>query len=246
MGELINLMNVKPKYYDGPPRNLDTTFGYDYFDGSRERGCGGYTYMPGYWKPGIENILNRYKLPSTSKVLDIGCAKGFFLAELLSMCPQMEVQGIDISEYAIANAHESVKPFVSLGSADNLNRYADHSFDLVLGVNCLHFLAPERVIVALKEIVRVGKKNYFVQVDSFHNEVELERMLAWAAYRISIPDSYKDAAVRLQLPLWAPIIKTIYTPEQWIETFNKAGYDGDCYWTLARPTRMADVALDCH
>ena len=34
----MDLLNAKVKYYDGPVRALDPTFGKDYFDGSRNTG----------------------------------------------------------------------------------------------------------------------------------------------------------------------------------------------------------------
>jgi hypothetical protein len=67
----------------------------------------------------------------------------------------------------------------------------------------------------LRELLRVGNGNYFVQVDSFNNEVERERLLAWA-----------------------PIIKTVYSPQKWLKLFKEAGYLGDYYWTIVQPTSV--------
>ena len=212
MGELINLLDAQPKLYDGPPRNLDPTFGVDYFDGTRDTGYGGYRY-DGRWKPSCEVVVKRYNLGSKARVLDIGCAKGFFLTDLMEVCPGIQVCGIDVSNYAISQAAEVVKPFLSVASADSLNQYPDRSFDFVSAMNTLHFLTPERAAVALKGMIRVGKGKFFVQVDAYTDEIERERLLAWA-----------------------PIIKTVYSVDQWLELFQKVGYDGDYYWTFVRPT----------
>ena len=122
MGSLINLLNAQPKLYDGPPRNMDPHFGETYFDGTRDEGYGGYKY-DGRWKPVCEAVVRRYSLNSKSKVLDLGCAKGFFLADLMVVCPGITVRGIDISEYAISHVVESVNPFLAVGSADQLEQY---------------------------------------------------------------------------------------------------------------------------
>ncbi len=216
MGTLINLLNAQPKLYDGLPRKMDPGFGMTYFDGTRDTGYGGYQY-DGRWKPISETIVRHYGLDSKSRVLDVGCAKGFFVADLMQVCPGITVHGIDVSPYAVSNAFESARPFVSLASADSLGCYPDHSFDFVSAMNTLHFLTPEKAEKALREIMRIGKNGrYFVQVDAYTNEVERERLLAWA-----------------------PIIKTVYSVDQWLELFKKTGYDGDYYWTFVRPASGA-------
>ena len=212
MGECFNLLNAQPKLYDGPPRLMDATFGFDYFDGTRNTGYGGYRY-DGRWKPICEAMVKRYGLQPGNRVLDLGCAKGFFLADLLEVCPVIEVRGMDVSAYAISNAVEKVKPFLSVRSADDFEHYADHHFDFISAMNTLHFLTPEQAEVALREMVRIGKDKFFVQVDAFTSAVERERLLAWA-----------------------PIIKTVYSVKQWLELFQKVGYRGDYWWTFVRPT----------
>ena len=43
-------------------------------------------------------------------MLDIGCAKGFLLHDLRQVVPGVEVFGLDVSEYAIQNSMEDVRP----------------------------------------------------------------------------------------------------------------------------------------
>ena len=218
MGNLVNLLKAQPKLYDGPTRDMDPLFGVTYFDGTRDQGYGGYRY-DGRWKPIGEAIVERYGLTAKSSVLDLGCAKGFFLADVKEQCPGITVAGLEISDYAIANAVDSAKPCIVRGSADNLKRYPDHSFDFVAAMNTLHFLTPEGAERGLREMMRVGKKGkYFVQVDAFTNPTERERLLAWA-----------------------PIIKTVYSVDQWLDLFQKVGYDGDYFWTFVRPLAAAEL-----
>ena len=54
------------------------------------------------------------------QVLDVGCAKGFFLHDLKIALPGINVKGIDISKYAIENCIETVKNDLLVASADNL------------------------------------------------------------------------------------------------------------------------------
>ena len=217
MGEFFNLLNASQKLYDGPPRNMDPTFGVKYFDGTRDTGYGGYVY-DGRWKAICKVAIERYGLKPGDRVLDLGCGKGFFLADLMEVCPGIEVRGIDISEYAISNAHPKAKPFVSVGSADDLGEFDNESFDFVCAMNTFHFLPPERVVVAFREMMRIGKEKFFVHLDAYRNGVERERLLAWA-----------------------PIIKTVYSVDDWQKLFKKLGYTGDYYWTFVMPTNTAAV-----
>ena len=62
-------------------------YGAEYWDGDRRYGYGGYTYRAGYWTPVAQQLIDTYKLTAGSKVLDLGCGKGFLLHELLTLEP---------------------------------------------------------------------------------------------------------------------------------------------------------------
>ena len=57
-------------------------YGKDYWDGDRKFGYGGYRYIKNYHKPLAEKLIKDYKLTNNSKILDIGCGKGFLLYEI--------------------------------------------------------------------------------------------------------------------------------------------------------------------
>lgn len=84
---------------------------FDYWDGDKCYGYGGYKFIDGRWKPVAEKLIERYGLTSQSKVLDVGCGKGYLLYEIKKILPGIEIAGFDISKYGIANAKEEVKPF---------------------------------------------------------------------------------------------------------------------------------------
>src|SRR4051794_21116519 len=54
-------------------------FGREYFDGDRLYGYGGYYYDPKFWTATAQRIREHYQLRAGARVLDVGCAKGFFL-----------------------------------------------------------------------------------------------------------------------------------------------------------------------
>lgn len=206
---LYNLRNDGPKNTFDPSckRDIDTTFGHDYFDGLRERGYGGYKY-DGRWKEISKRIVERYHLKAPAKVLDIGCAKGFFLLDMMSLYPGIEAWGVDTSKYAVSQAPKEVQKNIHLVDQMKIP-FKDGEFDFVMSVNTLHWVTPEKVRPALKEMMRVGKKNFFLQVDAYHNEEEKRRLLAWA-----------------------PSVSTLFSVEEWVNLFNEVGYKGDYYWTI--------------
>ena len=150
-------------------RLIARQFDKDYFDGSRDHGYGGFSYNPKFWSPVIPDLVERYELGSDSKVLDVGCAKGFFLHDLKEQISGISVSGLDISEYAISNSMSSISPFVKVGNATQLP-YADNSFDFVISINTVHNLNREECAVALQEIERVSKKKSFITVYAYRNE----------------------------------------------------------------------------
>ena len=212
MGDLHNLTNANVKLYDGPARNLDPTFGEAYFDKTRDTGYGGYSY-DGRWKPVAQAIIDRYGIKSGQRLLDTGCSKGFLLADFSELLPDVEVRGTEVSQYAIDKAHEKAKGLIDL-VADEKLPYEDNHFDFVASINVLHFLKPEQAEEGIREMLRVGKseKNFFIQVDAFTNDIERERLLAWA-----------------------PIIKSVLSVDEWLNMFDRVGYKGDYFWTFVRP-----------
>ena len=61
-------------------------FGEMYFDGPREYGYGGYRY-DGRWRPVARDIIARFGLKPGMRVLDVGCAKGFLVKDLMQETP---------------------------------------------------------------------------------------------------------------------------------------------------------------
>lgn len=191
------------KYDKAKCAEISCKFGKDYWDGDRQYGYGGYTYRDGYWKPVAEAMVHYYNLPEDANILDVGCGKGFLLFELTKLLPKAKVFGIDISEYAIENAKEEVKPYLRVGSAISLP-FENKSFDYVFALGCLHNLYNFDLFQALKEIERVGKKHKYTMQESYRNETERINMCNWQLTQHSF-----------------------YSTEEWVWFFKMAGYTGD-------------------
>ena len=115
-------------------------YGFSYWDGKRTEGYGGYKYIDGYWKPFAKKLIKTYKLTNKSKVLDIGCGKGFLLYELKKILPKLTVTGYDISKYAIKNSHPGIKKYLHVYKAQDKYPFKNKSVDLVLSLGTLHNL----------------------------------------------------------------------------------------------------------
>jgi ubiquinone/menaquinone biosynthesis C-methylase UbiE len=189
-------------------RSIARKFGKDFFDGDRRHGYGGFTYQSRFWKPVIPTFKEYWNLTANSSVLDVGCAKGFMLHDLVELIPGITVGGIDISQYAIDNAIEDMRPFIRVGDARSIP-FPDMSFDVVISVNTVHNLDHDGCGKALQEIERVARGKSFITVDAYRTDAERERMYAWNL-----------------------TAKTIMSVDEWIKFFAKVGYTGDFYWFI--------------
>lgn len=189
-------------------RIIAKQFGKEFFDGDRKYGYGGYNYHPRFWTGVVEDMIDYYHLTKDSKVLDIGCAKGFMLYDFMRILPGIKVRGIDISDYAINNSKEEVRKFLSVGDAKNLAEFSDKEFDLVTSLITLHNLPLDECKKAIREIERVGKKA-FITLDAWITEEEKENLLKWNL-----------------------TAKTLMSDKEWTKLFSETGYTGDYYWNI--------------
>lgn len=176
---------------------------FDYWDGDRRYGYGGYSY-DGRWKPVAEAIIAAYGLTADSKVLDVGCGKAFLLYELKQLLPGLAVQGFDRSQHGIATAPEGIRSDLTVRFAEQVPYpWPDRHFDLVMSLGCLHNLRVFDLKKALQEIERVGRQRY-VMVEGYRNELEL-----------------------FNLECWALTAESLFHVDEWTWLYHEFGYTGD-------------------
>ena len=113
---------------------------FDYWDGDRRFGYGGYKYIPGRWTPVAESIIKTYGLEPGHKILDVGCGKGFLLYEIQQLLPGVQLSGFDISEHGIASKHPEFTGKLFQHDVRERFPFDDKEFDLVLSLGCMHNL----------------------------------------------------------------------------------------------------------
>lgn len=179
-------------------------YGWEYFE--KKGVCyGGYTY-DGRWVPVVDDFIKHYNLTEDSKVLDVGCAKGYMVFDFIAR--GIDAQGADISMYGVQNSPEDIRDRLHIMNAKNLWLFGDNEFDLVISINTIHCLDEPECREAVREIQRVGKKGYIV-VDSWRNKKEKQRMLDWNVTG-----------------------RTVLSSKDWKKLFKKEGYTGDYFWFI--------------
>ena len=122
---------------------------------------------------------------------------------MLKVRSDLDVYGLDISNYAIKNAKEEIREKITFGHANNLP-WPENYFDLVISITTLHNLYNFDLFSALKEIERVAKSQKYICVESYRTEEEKANLLYWQV-----------------------TCEAFNTPKEWEWIFSMAGYKGD-------------------
>lgn len=197
------------------PENIKIAreYGREFFDGGdRNQGYGRYV-DDGRWAPVASDMFEHFGLasdalqaPGDTRFLDVGCAKGFLVKEMLAY--SIEPYGLDISDYALKNCAPEVIGRLHLGNCTHLP-FPDNSFQAVVSINTVHNLERGECIQAVREIQRVSGGRAYIQVDSYRTLEERERFLRWVL-----------------------TARTHYWPGEWEQLFHEAGYTGGHGFTV--------------
>ncbi len=190
MNDKINSMKISKKYE------------FDYWDGKRKYGYGGYKY-DGRWKKVAKKIINKYKLTKNSKVLDIGCGKGHLAYELSKILKSKNIYGFDISKHAVKTAPKEIKKKLKIFDARKSIKLNKGHYDLVISINLIHNFEIFDLKKFLKNIKFISKKTY-ITTESYRNEKEL-----------------------FNLQCWALTCESFFSEKEWKWIFNEYGYDRD-------------------
>ncbi len=142
--------------------SVENEFNKEYFSKQYyNSGCGVNYHDAKFWQEGfgrIADLLVANFHPTT--LLDVGCAFGYLVAALRDR--GVEAYGLDISEYAISQVREDIRPFCRAGSAlDPLPDGFPARFSLLTTIEVAEHLLPEDSDAFLKNICSYSDRIIF-------------------------------------------------------------------------------------
>lgn len=201
--------NLKNRKISKKNINIALKYSKEYFDGKRSQGYGGY-YYDGRWVDIARKLIRLFKLKSYHKFLDIGCAKGFLMHDVLTINPKIKVYGIEISKYAINNSIYTVRKKIKKYNCKILP-FRKNYFNCVVAINVIHNLNINDCKKAIMEIQRISGGKAYIQVDAYRNQEELK-----------------------VLKKWILTAKTYLKPHEWLKVFKECGYTGYYNFTILK------------
>lgn len=137
----------------------------DYFDRTkdplRESGYGeALTYREEFRE--VAEVSRELFRPT--RVLDVGCAKGY---QVLALRREgVEAWGVDISDYAISEAPAEVEPYLKVEEYRRIH-FPDGYFDLVLALEVLEHIPPTQIDEVVKELRRITSRWIWVSIPCY-------------------------------------------------------------------------------
>jgi 2-polyprenyl-3-methyl-5-hydroxy-6-metoxy-1,4-benzoquinol methylase len=189
--ENCGLVYVNPR---PDPMELYALYGETYFR-NEQSGVVGYTnYLkdePNIRKTFAGRLQRLSRFVKSGKLLDVGCAAGFFLDEARKI--GWQVQGLDVSSFAVRYASEHFGEDVQQGSFTDL-AFAANSYDLISMWDVIEDVPnPKSYIVRAAELLKQG--GVFVMatpdVDSIPARLTGKR---WVGFKLSEEHVYYFSA----------------------------------------------------
>lgn len=129
-------------------------------------GCGTDYTRKDIWVPFFDNMAERIIEKYAPKtVLDMGCAFGYLVSALRNK--GVQAYGIDISEYALSQADEKIKPYVKVMSAlDKLPDNFPKKYDLVVSIEMIEHLYADDGLKVIKKMTEYADRILLSSTDS--------------------------------------------------------------------------------
>lgn len=110
--------------------------------------CGANYVRTDEWLQFFRYIANRViSVVGPARILDAGCAKGFLVEALREK--GIEAFGVDISDYAIGQAHEKIRPYLKVQS---LTEALDTRYDLIISIEVLEHMPQKEALIAIERL----------------------------------------------------------------------------------------------
>lgn len=152
---------------------LNSTF-YDkeYFEGTSKSGYGG-MYTEANEGPKMALIAQFLRSCFRGPMLDVGCAYGFLCAALQDV--GIDAQGIDISEYSIANSLPQVRGNLSVRDVTLGTPFKNRQFPTVVAFQAMEHIPIERIPLVVKEMCRICEEYVCIEVPTWYDDKTPDR-----------------------------------------------------------------------
>jgi 2-polyprenyl-3-methyl-5-hydroxy-6-metoxy-1,4-benzoquinol methylase len=179
-------------------------FGKDYYNSGS---YGEYKKEADRWVPKTARKIGKIIGKKKAKILDVGCAHGYLIAELKNKYGHA-VRGVDYSDYAVKNSEISVRKNIRQGNILHLP-FKKNSFDVVISLDVINYLDEGEVPAAVRNLANLSKEYIFFGAIFKHS---------WTASQKWNPDKLR---------------KSVLAKKDYAEMFEKCGarlagsFDGD-------------------
>lgn len=140
--------------------------------------------------PQEQLLFERYYIPASARVLDLGCGTGEITARLAEQWPQAHIVGVDLVESHLVAAREHAAQHaerVSFEAGDAFDlRFEAESFDFVL---CRHLFQavprPEAVVAEIQRVLASGGAIHLLVEDYgliHHDPTRLDTDAFWREF----------------------------------------------------------------
>lgn len=178
-------------------------FGKNYFDNKNIKiGYGNYIY-DGRFKTPVKKIIKFFKLKKNSKILEVGCAKGFLIYEFYKN--KMDVFGVDISKYALSKCINTIKNKIYLSNLSENLTFKQFSFDFII----------------CKEVIPHLKKTEIKRLIKNLNLLSINVKKIYLIIQVPRSNKYKKNFVN-----WDITHRTIMTKNNWIKFLKNNNFKG--------------------
>ena len=159
------------------PKDKDI-YNEDYFENGLKKGCSGYEnyrWLPDRIHREIRAVINLLGINPSQTVLDFGCAKGYWVRGFREY--GVRANGCDISEYAIKNADENVKKYLSLNIPNRRFDFIvsrntfEHLTEKDLGVHLAVFGGMTNTLFFTVPLIDPRTKDYVMQMPDITHKI---------------------------------------------------------------------------
>jgi cyclopropane fatty-acyl-phospholipid synthase-like methyltransferase len=134
---------------------LNEIYDKDYFENGVEIGKSGYTnyrWLPERAYREVRAVINLLGIEPGQTVLDFGCAKGYWVRAFREY--GINAYGCDTSDYALSNADDNVKDFLT-------KDIPDRKFDFIVSRNTFEHIDAEELAIILKKFATLTDVLFF-------------------------------------------------------------------------------------